>query len=379
MAYNYLGLVNDVNKRLNEVELIKRDSPSVVDTFSNAIGEYAMVKDAINVAIRQINQYEFSYPFNSSVNSSTLTPGVTRYTIPTNTKHIDYKTSRIKKDTTLNTSGNNLSTMTYYEYIAQAYASQEDEIQSTTLNGAIFATTASGSSSSTSLTVASNTSISVGNTIVGTGIPDATTVTGVSGTTITISAALTETISSVIVTSGSIITLTSSTGFSATGTLFIGGEQISYTGITSNNFTGCIRGANSTTAATHASGTVVTQFDNGGVPRHIVRTPDNNYLLYPFPDKQYTLVFDFFTLPTDLVAATEVPSLPEQFRTVIVEGAMYTAYMFRGETQEATIMKNNFEEGIKNMRTLYINKYDYISSTLINKSATTSMTNSRIN
>ena len=236
MAYNYLGLVNDVNRRLNEVEL-------TASNFVASIGEYAMVKDAINVAIRQINQYEFSYPFNSSVNSSTLTPGVTRYTIPTNTKHIDYKTSRIKKDTTLNASGNNLSTMTYYEYIAQAYASQEDEIQSTTI--------------------------------------DATS--GLSASVETIS-------------------VTSSTGFSATGTLFIGGEQISYTGILGNDFTGCTRGANSTTAAIIADDVVVTQFNNGGVPRHIVRTPDNNYLLYPFPDKQYTLVFDFFTLPTDLVA-----------------------------------------------------------------------------
>ena len=313
MAYNYLGLVNDVNRRLNEVELTSSN-------FASSIGEYAMVKDAINVAIRQINQHEFSYPFNSAVNSSTVTPGVVRYTIPTNTKHIDYKTARIKKNTTLNVSGNNLSTMTYYEYIAKDYANQEDDIQSTTINAP------SGLSASV------------------------------------------ETIS-----------VTSSTGFSSTGTLYVGGEQITYTGILGNDFTGCTRGANSTTAATIADDVTVTQFDNGGVPKHIVRTPDNNYLLYPFPDKQYTLVFDYFTLPTDLSAATDAPSLPEQFRTVIVEGAMYTAYMFRGETQEATIMKNNFEEGIKNMRTLYINKYDYISSTLINKSATSSMTNSRIN
>ena len=313
MAYNYLGLVNDVNRRLNDVELTSSN-------FASSIGEYAMVKDAINVAIRQINQHEFSYPFNSAVNSSTVTPGVVRYTIPTNTKHIDYKTARIKKNTTLNVSGNNLSTMTYYEYIAKDYANQEDDIQSTTINAP------SGLSASV------------------------------------------ETIS-----------VTSSTGFSSTGTLYVGGEQITYTGILGNDFTGCTRGANSTTAATIADDVTVTQFDNGNIPKHIVRTPDNNYLLYPFPDKQYTLVFDYFTLPTDLSAATDAPSLPEQFRTVIVEGAMYTAYMFRGETQEATIMKNNFEEGIKNMRTLYINKYDYISSTLINKSATSSMTNSRIN
>jgi hypothetical protein len=313
MAYNYLGLVNDVNKRLNEVEL-------TASNFTSAIGEYSMVKDAINVAIRYINQYEFSYPFNSAVNSTTVTPGVVRYDVPTNTKHIDYKTARIKKDTTLNSSGNNLSTMTYYEYISKDYASQEDEIESTTINAT----------------------------------------SGLSATVETIS-------------------VTSTTGFSATGTLFIGGEQVSYTGILGNDFTGCTRGANSTTAATMADDDVVTQFSRGGVPRNIIRTPDNNYLLYPFPDKQYTIVFDYFTLPTDLSAATDAPSLPEQFRTVIVEGAMYTAYMFRGETQEATIMKANFEDGIKNMRTLYINRYDYISSTMINRSATASMTHTRIN
>ena len=312
MAYNYLGLVNDVNKRLNEVEL-------TASNFTSSIGEYAMVRDAINVAIRYINQYEFSYPFNSAVNSTAVTPGVTRYDIPTNTKHIDYKTARIKKSNTLNTSGNSLSTMTYYEYISKDYADQEDEIQSTTIDAS----------------------------------------SGLSASVTTIS-------------------VTSSTGFSATGTLYIGGEQITYTGITGNDFTGCTRGANSTTAATIADDVTVTQFDNGGIPRFIVRTPDNNYLLYPFPDKQYTIVFDYFTLPTDLSAATDAPSLPEQFRTVIVEGAMYTAYMFRGETQEATIMKANFEEGIKNMRTLYINRYDYISSTLINRT-TASLTNSRIN
>jgi hypothetical protein len=66
---------------------------------------------------------------------------------------------------------------------------------------ATYATTASGSSGATSVTVASNTNMVVGDGIVGTGIPSGTTVTGISGTTITISAALTETISSVRVTS----------------------------------------------------------------------------------------------------------------------------------------------------------------------------------
>jgi len=45
MAYDYLGLVNDVNRRLNEVELTSSN-------FAAATGEYSMIKDAVNSAIR---------------------------------------------------------------------------------------------------------------------------------------------------------------------------------------------------------------------------------------------------------------------------------------------------------------------------------------
>jgi hypothetical protein len=43
--------------------------------------------------------------------------------------------------------------------------------------------------------------------------------------------------------------------------------------------------------------------------------------------------------------------------------------MFRGETQEAMVLKSAFDDGIKNMRTLYINRYDYIRSTTISSGA----------
>ena len=313
MAYNYLGLVNDVNRRLNEVELTSSN-------FDSAIGEYAMVKDAINSSIRYINQHEFGFPFNHDTETKTLTPGVVRYSIPTDAKSVDYSTARIKKDTDLNSLGNSLDILDYKEYISRDYANQEDDIASTTVNAS-------------------------------SGLSDSVTT----------------------------ITVASTTDFSSTGTLHIGGEQITYTGITGNDFTGCTRGANSTTAAAIANSTTVTQFSEGESPRAIVRTPDNNYLLYPYPDKQYVLQFDYFKLPTDLSSATDVPSLPVQFRYVIVDGAMYTSYMFRGETQEALVLKEAFEDGIKHMRTLYINRYDYIRSSVVNvRTLNTKMLPSRV-
>ena len=279
-----------------------------------------MVKDAINSSIRYINQHEFGFPFNHDTETKTLTPGVVRYSIPTDAKSVDYSTARIKKDTDLNSLGNSLDILDYKEYISRDYANQEDDIVSTTVNAS----------------------------------------SGLSASVTT-------------------ITVASTTDFSSTGTLHIGGEQITYTGISGNDFTGCTRGANSTTAAAIANSTTVTQFSEGESPRAIVRTPDNNYLLYPYPDKQYVLQFDYFKLPTDLSSATDVPSLPVQFRYVIVDGAMYTSYMFRGETQEALVLKEAFEDGIKHMRTLYINRYDYIRSSVVNvRTLNTKMLPSRV-
>ena len=62
-----------------------------------------------------------------------------------------------------------------------------------------------------------------------------------------------------------------------------------------------------------------------------------------------------------------MPTIPEQFRHVIVNGAMHFAYMFRGETQESMLMQTKFETEIKQMRSLYINRYDYARSTVVNR------------
>jgi len=55
------------------------------------------------------------------------------------------------------------------------------------------------------------------------------------------------------------IDLASVTGFKTAGAVLIGTEVITYTGISTLTLTGCTRGADSTTAAAHDSGVVVTQ------------------------------------------------------------------------------------------------------------------------
>jgi hypothetical protein len=59
------------------------------------------------------------------------------------------------------------------------------------------------------------------------------------------------------------IGVASVTGFATSGVITIGTEQISYTGITSLNLTGCTRGINGSTAATHNTSDAVLQFPIG--------------------------------------------------------------------------------------------------------------------
>jgi len=106
--------------------------------------------------------------------------------------------------------------------------------------------------------------------------------------------------------------------------------------------------------------------DVGGIPIYVFRTPDNNYGLFPYPDKAYTLKFDAYAKPTALSATTDAPTIPEQFRQVIVDGATAYGYQYRGEAQQYGINFARFEEGIKHMQSILINRdFTYVRSTYL--------------
>ncbi len=84
-----------------------------------------------------------------------------------------------------------------------------------------------------------------------------------------------------------------------------------------------------------------TTSDVGGVPIYVFRTPDNNYGLFPYPDKAYELKYD-------------------------ADGATAYGYQYRGEAQQYGINFARFEEGIKHMQSLFINRdFSYVRSTYL--------------
>jgi len=84
-------------------------------------------------------------------------------------------------------------------------------------------------------------------------------VIGARGSAIYRSSAQTNSLDGAINASVTTLTVDSTTGFSTTGTLLVGTEQITYTGLTTTTFTGCTRGANSTSAASHVDNLSIQQ------------------------------------------------------------------------------------------------------------------------
>lgn len=95
-------------------------------------------------------------------------------------------------------------------------------------------------------------------------------------------------------------------------------------------------------------------------PEYVVRTPSRELIFYPAPDKAYEVVYEYYTSGFDLALHDDVPNLPEQYRFVIVDGAMYYVYQFRGDTQAAQLSLQKFEQGIKQLRSLHINRTEYL-------------------
>lgn len=100
-------------------------------------------------------------------------------------------------------------------------------------------------------------------------------------------------------------------------------------------------------------------------PVYVFRAPGLEYGVVPAPKEDYQIVYEYYRNTVSLINASDVPSIPEMFRNIISDGAMYYAYMFRGNEQSAAISKSKFDQGIKSMRIMLINRYDYVRSTAL--------------
>lgn len=93
-----------------------------------------------------------------------------------------------------------------------------------------------------------------------------------------------------------------------------------------------------------------------GKPEAVFQRVEDKFGVTPFPDKDYTVAFDYYALPTRLDAYDDVPSIPEKYRNVIELCAKRYMHIFRDNFETAAAIKEEYEDALQNMRTILINK-----------------------
>ena len=101
------------------------------------------------------------------------------------------------------------------------------------------------------------------------------------------------------------------------------------------------------------------------VPDYIFPAHGSGYGVSPSPDQPYELRFRYYLNNSVLASSEDTSRIPEIYDNVVIEGALYYMYMFRDNSEAANIAATVFEQGVKEMRTLLINKYEKISDTRI--------------
>lgn len=102
-----------------------------------------------------------------------------------------------------------------------------------------------------------------------------------------------------------------------------------------------------------------------GVPQHVFQSHGNGFGVSPSPDAAYRVRFRYYLNYSDLINYDDVTRIPESFDTVIVDGALYHLYMFKDNLESAQAAYAAFDDGIKDLQTLYINNYEYIRDTRV--------------
>ena len=117
--------------------------------------------------------------------------------------------------------------------------------------------------------------------------------------------------------------------------------------------------------------------NSGGysVPLRVYILPDHSaFGISPRPNtNEYTVSYDYYTTHTDLSAHGDNMSLPDRFRTLIVDRAKYYTYMLRSDPQHAQLADRDYQRKLRLLKVDYATKNDYMRSDTIAESIATNI------
>ena len=114
---------------------------------------------------------------------------------------------------------------------------------------------------------------------------------------------------------------------------------------------------------------------NYSVPLRVYILPDHSaFGVSPRPNtNEFTVSYDYYTTHTDLSAHGDNMSLPDRFRTLIVDRAKYYTYMLRSDPQHAQLADRDFQRKLRLLKVDYATKNDYMRSDVIGESIATNI------
>ena len=102
-------------------------------------------------------------------------------------------------------------------------------------------------------------------------------------------------------------------------------------------------------------------------PESTAPSHGNGYVVTPSPDKEYTIQFKYYMNNVGLSLHSDTTRIPNSYDNVIIDGALYYMYMFRDNPESAGVSVQVFQQGIKNMQGIFINKYERVYDTRISR------------
>lgn len=106
---------------------------------------------------------------------------------------------------------------------------------------------------------------------------------------------------------------------------------------------------------------------NGGRqnPRFVFPTT-GGFGVTPMPEKPYTINYEYYRAPLDLVAYDDTSDIPTVWDYVVINMALKHYYMYKDNTEQASYWSGQAEAGFKIMRNALVNRPDAVWSNMVN-------------
>lgn len=101
------------------------------------------------------------------------------------------------------------------------------------------------------------------------------------------------------------------------------------------------------------------------VPERVFLTPHNKFGVSPLPAHAVKVQFQYYKLLDPLVNYNDTCAIPDAFNNVIIDCAMWYMSLQRDNHEVAQMAENKYQRKLKRMRTILINKNDYMRDTRV--------------